>query len=41
MAGATRLIWAIFAATGLGGETKTGRSVEMAMMHAITWRPLA
>ena len=32
---------ATFAVSDLGGETKIGRSVEEAMMMAITWRPLA
>ena len=31
---------ATFVLPDFGGETRMGRSVEIAMMHAITWRPL-
>ena len=40
MAGTARLRPATFAARGLGGETRMGRSVDTAMIPAITWRPL-
>ena len=37
----TAVLWrAISLLTGSGGETRIGRSMETAMMHAIKWRPL-
>ena len=37
----TVLECAAAAVRGLGGETRMGRSMDMAMMIAITWSPLA